>query len=204
MLGLAALLGPWAAHLACGSSSFHDLATALPRPARLPHRKARSRDGAVASRSTPAMKPAHLFVGAGRANVSTPLGPKSTSFLINGNIACARPVRTTRATGASCPVFAGCRANLGRNRDDICLRSSPPCGNERRISRLLPMIHIPVRCRSSVVEHFIGNEEVDSSILSGSTTASLENPYLSAVGFVSPACVKSKWKHRVTTRRYSL
>jgi hypothetical protein len=66
------------------------------------------------------------------------------------------------------------------------------------------MIHIPVRCRSSVVEHFIGNEEVDSSILSGSTTASLENPYLSAVGFVSPACVKSKWKHRVTTRRYSL
>src|SRR6187549_2145408 len=27
------------------------------------------------------------------------------------------------------------------------------------------------RCRSSVVEHFIGNEEVDSSILSGSTIA---------------------------------
>jgi hypothetical protein len=26
------------------------------------------------------------------------------------------------------------------------------------------------RCRSSVVEHFIGNEEVDSSILSGSTS----------------------------------
>ena len=28
------------------------------------------------------------------------------------------------------------------------------------------------RCRSSVVEHFIGNEEVDSSILSGSTISS--------------------------------
>jgi hypothetical protein len=51
MLGIAALLGPWAAHLDCESSSFHDFAKALPQPARLPHRKARSRDGAVASRS---------------------------------------------------------------------------------------------------------------------------------------------------------
>lgn len=34
-------------------------------------------------------------------------------------------------------------------------------------------------CRSSVVEHSIGNGEVDSSILSGSTTASPERstPY---------------------------
>jgi hypothetical protein len=31
-------------------------------------------------------------------------------------------------------------------------------------------------CRSSVVEHSIGNGEVDSSILSGSTSLSLENP----------------------------
>jgi hypothetical protein len=30
-----------------------------------PARKARSRDGAVASRSTPAMKPAHLLTGTG-------------------------------------------------------------------------------------------------------------------------------------------
>jgi hypothetical protein len=33
------------------------------------------------------------------------------------------------------------------------------------------------RCRSSVVEHFIGNEEVDSSILSGSTSFSKKPPY---------------------------
>jgi hypothetical protein len=32
-------------------------------------------------------------------------------------------------------------------------------------------------CRSSVVEHSIGNGEVDSSILSGSTSFSLENPF---------------------------
>jgi hypothetical protein len=31
------------------------------------------------------------------------------------------------------------------------------------------LIPPPVRCRSSVVEHSIGNGEVDSSILSGST-----------------------------------
>src|SRR5215212_3886168 len=34
MLGIAALLGPWAAHLVCRSSSFHYLAAARRKPAR--------------------------------------------------------------------------------------------------------------------------------------------------------------------------
>ena len=64
MLGIAALLGPWAAHLVSGSSSFHYLAGfCLNRLS--PARKARTRDGAVASRSAPVTIPARLFVEAG-------------------------------------------------------------------------------------------------------------------------------------------
>jgi hypothetical protein len=40
-----------------------------------------------------------------------------------------------------------------------------------------PILLFGARCRSSVVEHSIGNGEVDSSILSGSTSFSLENPF---------------------------
>jgi hypothetical protein len=36
--------------------------------------------------------------------------------------------------------------------------------------RICPRFSTPVRCRSSVVEHLIGNEEVHSSILCGSTS----------------------------------
>jgi hypothetical protein len=55
------------------------------------------------------------------------------------------------------------------------LRPFRPCGNDRAPLRLR-MVRIrgsPARCRSSVVEHFIGNEEVLSSILSGSTSSRL-------------------------------
>ena len=53
-----------------------------------------------------------------------------------------------------------------------CLRQRGPCGKNRRACRdLLGSVLLNSRacCRSSVVEHSIGNGEVDSSILSGST-----------------------------------
>ena len=40
--------------------------------------------------------------------------------------------------------------------------------------RLKPICMSGVRCRSSVVEHSIGNGEVDSSILSGSTSQTIQ------------------------------
>src|SRR6187431_1853666 len=64
MLGVAALLGPWAAHLDRGSSFLSLLRGDLPQR-QIPARKARSRDGSVASRSTPATKPARLLAGTG-------------------------------------------------------------------------------------------------------------------------------------------
>ena len=42
--------------------------------------------------------------------------------------------------------------------------------NPARAALLRPRFSTPVRCRSSVVEHLIGNEEVHSSILCGSTS----------------------------------
>jgi hypothetical protein len=53
-----------------------------------------------------------------------------------------------------------------------CLRGLLPCGKDRP-APTGPFWPIPVSgacCRSSVVEHSIGNGEVDSSILSGSTS----------------------------------
>ena len=46
-------------------------------------------------------------------------------------------------------------------------------GSARLVGAFLADSRIRARCRSSVVEHSIGNGEVDSSILSGSTTHSL-------------------------------
>jgi hypothetical protein len=59
--------------------------------------------------------------------------------------------------------------------DRACLRPFRPCGNDRAPLRLhrVQLRGSPARCRSSVVEHFIGNEEVLSSILSGSTSSRL-------------------------------
>ena len=42
-------------------------------------------------------------------------------------------------------------------------------GSARLVGAFLADSRIRARCRSSVVEHSIGNGEVDSSILSGST-----------------------------------
>jgi hypothetical protein len=51
------------------------------------------------------------------------------------------------------------------------LRLTPPYGKDRGVSgRDLRRLAGPERCRSSVVEHLIGNEEVVSSILTGSTS----------------------------------
>ena len=51
------------------------------------------------------------------------------------------------------------------------LRERGPCGKDRpALSRPFGAILVSgACCRSSVVEHSIGNGEVDSSILSGST-----------------------------------
>jgi hypothetical protein len=51
----------------------------------------------------------------------------------------------------------------------LMARIGPPC---RGLFR--PILKREVRCRSSVVEHSIGNGEVDSSILSGSTIQLIE------------------------------
>jgi hypothetical protein len=52
-----------------------------------------------------------------------------------------------------------------------CLRQRGPCGKNRPPVGALfgPILLVRACCRSSVVEHSIGNGEVDSSILSGST-----------------------------------
>jgi hypothetical protein len=42
------------------------------------------------------------------------------------------------------------------------------------------------RCRSSVVEHLIGNEEVHSSILCGSTIKSRSDPVAANFGLTAP------------------
>src|SRR6478736_9243320 len=57
-----------------------------------------------------------------------------------------------------------------------CLRQRGPCGKNRPLggSLLGRFPEYRARCRSSVVEHSIGNGEVDSSILSGSTSYRLE------------------------------
>jgi hypothetical protein len=49
------------------------------------------------------------------------------------------------------------------------LRRFPPYGKDRAFPGVICASFPPERCHSSAVEHFIGNEEVDSSILSGST-----------------------------------
>src|ERR1700722_9538583 len=75
----------------------------------------------------------------------------------------------------------GLSACPDRNRD--CGRFGPfagpaaPCAREVIVARIGPPVEafsadsriLRARCRSSVVEHSIGNGEVDSSILSGST-----------------------------------
>src|SRR5712671_6937617 len=55
---------------------------------------------------------------------------------------------------------------------DLVARIGPPSWGRLADSR------IRARCRSSVVEHSIGNGEVDSSILSGSTSFPFENQCL--------------------------
>ena len=51
-----------------------------------------------------------------------------------------------------------------------CLRQKGPCGKNRPPEGAFwPILYSRACCRSSVVEHSIGNGEVDSSILSGST-----------------------------------
>ena len=56
----------------------------------------------------------------------------------------------------------------------MCLRLSPPYGKDRPASGgIFRFFRACSCCRSSVVEHSIGNGEVDSSILSGSTSLSL-------------------------------
>src|ERR1700682_6152353 len=53
-----------------------------------------------------------------------------------------------------------------------------PCGKDRPRwwGPFGPILVSPACCRSSVVEHSIGNGEVDSSILSGSTIHSIGKP----------------------------
>jgi hypothetical protein len=60
MLGIAALLGPWAAHLVCGSSSFHYLAAAhlIGTP---PRERPTNATGPSHPAPAPVTKPAHLF-----------------------------------------------------------------------------------------------------------------------------------------------
>jgi hypothetical protein len=88
-------------------------------------------------------------------------------------------------------IFAAISANRGesgRFRADLAVFSVPkqrPAlakprplwqGSARLEGPFGPILLIRACCRSSVVEHSIGNGEVDSSILSGSTSLSLEKP----------------------------
>jgi hypothetical protein len=70
-----------------------------------------------------------------------------------------------QALQADCSAFDGIPAGSR-------LRRWGPCGKDRRAlsGPFLADSRIGACCRSSVVEHSIGNGEVDSSILSGSTT----------------------------------
>jgi hypothetical protein len=69
-----------------------------------------------------------------------------------------------------------------------------------------PIPPIPARCRSSVVEHSIGNGEVDSSILSGSTIFQCRiNSYLDeAVGPISTARLRRLGKKAIADRCESI
>ena len=69
-----------------------------------------------------------------------------------------------------------------------------------------PIPPIPARCRSSVVEHSIGNGEVDSSILSGSTIFQCRiNSYLDeGVGPISTARLRRLGKKAIADRCESI
>src|SRR6188508_160196 len=68
---------------------------------------------------------------------------------------------------------------LDPSRPAPCLRQRGPCGKNRPPAGAFWGRFLEYRacCRSSVVEHSIGNGEVDSSILSGSTSLSLAPPH---------------------------
>src|SRR6185437_9806204 len=59
--------------------------------------------------------------------------------------------------------------------------------SRRRSADLAPILFKPTCCRSSVVEHSLGKGEVDSSILSGSTSQHPEKsgPYWDQVDFIT-------------------
>ena len=65
------------------------------------------------------------------------------------------------------------------------LRQRSPCGKNRLACRGLRADSSNSRacCRSSVVEHSIGNGEVDSSILSGSTIHHIDNTGICLIDF---------------------
>jgi hypothetical protein len=82
MLGIAALLGPWAAHLVCGSSSFHYLAAAhlIGTP---PRERPANATGPSHPAPAPVTKPAHLFGRSGMTNEYSWPQNKSRNFSEN-------------------------------------------------------------------------------------------------------------------------
>ena len=78
-----------------------------------------------------------------------------------------------------------------------CLRQRGPCGKNRPLGGSLFGRFPEYRacCRSSVVEHSIGNGEVDSSILSGSTILSGNSRHLLSAAAAS--------RYRPNVRRIS-
>ena len=83
----------------------------------------------------------------------------------------------------------------GRHRGHNCLREPPPYGNEPGIGAPSPPIPArSVRCRSSVVEHFIGNEEVRGSIPRGSTRKLKQVQELGLRALHAPPCLDRELK----------
>ena len=98
----------------------------------------------------------------------------------------ARSAERLKVGAAGLALIQGSEAACSRSPracapSSLVARIGPPCGPFWADSR------VEVRCRSSVVEHSIGNGEVDSSILSGSTIHLLEN--IDFVARTSPNCI---------------
>ena len=87
-----------------------------------------------------------------------------------------RPGQLLAPAGALWQEPAACRALLGR------------------------FLEYRACCRSSVVEHSIGNGEVDSSILSGSTIHLLDLYTFILIDLDWPSNTELNWNHHVTTR----
>jgi hypothetical protein len=83
-----------------------------------------------------------------------------------------------------------------------CLRQRGPCGKNRPPVAPFWADSLEYRacCRSSVVEHSIGNGEVDSSILSGSTIHLLDLYTFILIDLDWPSNTELNWNHHVTTR----